>query len=549
MVFSLSCFLGIDGKLYSIIHLADNLASSLKNGIVHYENIFHVSNIRTQIEATQISPEDGFKCSLESYDVCLARERQLLNTNCALPFEDIISSNNVTCSSFEQGVDTVNKILDIQENCEQMCLKVNIRYSQEPEHYLLALTRQQVLNGISNQDFGYHYKIPKDVRLLTTEHDYTAPVALGFFGSIVGIFTGISILSFLILVTDRTYINSSIRKGFLLILEGGLYMYLAGVFLLLFYKFLQYPTTESVNFIQTKTDFSISVCSKHYTYKIQSFFDGIQTVDRLNNITFWQNWRNMSKMIDSIAISNGSHEVYWNGDDDVIDIQFFIVPTDVNSIAFCNVIDLTPYGMVEILDLAYTTEIEISMHRNGQFFYEWNRKKNMITVSSYRNVNGKGGFVELKDFTAYIKAELKSTLGHESESFDDCIKAEVKKNFGIEIMRCFFTRSSGNNCQTVIISSLLNSMKTILHKTECKTPSTILNTQAEFSNGFTSQYIKTDPYSKDVDISMETYGAKPKVTLRFSGITKRTQVFNCNVVYLQLNRFFPLAQIWGSRPP
>ena len=530
--FQLPLFLVIlTEKLYSVFHLPDNLASSLKNGIVIEKPIEHVSKIRTEIEAIQISPEDGFECSSEPYDFCLARERQLLNSSCTLPFEEIISSENKTCSTFEQGMDTVREILAIRENCQQMCLQVNIRYSQEPERYLLALTKPRVLNKFSFSDFGHHYEIPKDVRLLTNRYDYTAPVALGYFGSILGIFTGISMLSFLILFIDKEYINSSIRKYIFLIVQGGFNMYLVGVFIVLFSKFLQCPSTSTVDFIPTKTDFSISVCSKPYSYEIKSFFHG--PTERLSNITFLKNWRNISTMIDSIIINNGSHEVNLNLDDNATDIQFFIVPNDDISIGVCNIIDLTPYGMVKILDLHYSTEIEIYLHRNGQFYYEWPRKENMITGSSYKNVEVEysGQAIQIYDFTAYVNIELKSTLVHESESFDDCVKAEVKGEFGTEMMSCLFSQSAGNNCHTIINSSSLNSMKIILDETKCKTPKTVLNTQPKFSKAFSSKKIRKDAISKDVDIMIQhSSGDKPKVTLRFSGITKLIQVlyFNFN---------------------
>jgi hypothetical protein len=384
----------------------------LNNGIVNDRPITHISKIRTEIEAIKISPDDGFECSLESYDICLARKRQSLNITCTLPFEE--SSQNETCSSFEHGMDTIREILAIREKCQQMCLQVNIRYYQEPEHYMLSLIRPKVIKEFSFEDFGYHYEIPKDVRLLTNKHDYTTPVALGYFGSIAGIFTGVSILSFFILFTDTEYMNSSIRKGILLIVQGGFSINLAGVFIVLFSKFLQFPLSNTVDFIQTKIGFSISVCGKPYTYGTQSFFDGItmRKTDRLSSITFWQNWRNMSTMIDSILIKNGSREVHLKMNDNAIDAQFFIVPIDNNSMAVCNIIDLAPYGMVEILDMSYKTDIEIYMHRNGQFFYEWNRKENRITVSSYRNVipHRNRDLITVKDFTAYIKADSKSSL-------------------------------------------------------------------------------------------------------------------------------------------
>ena len=493
------------------------------------KRIFHVSNIRLQIEVTQISPDDGFDCSMESYDICLARERLSLNSSCTLPFEDIISSQDEICTNYEQGMDTVRDILATRDNCQQMCLQMNIRYFQEPENYLLALTRPKVKEGFSKQDFGYHYIIPKYVRLLTNKHDYTAPVALGYFGSITGIFTGISILSFLTLFTDTKYINASIRKGLLLTLQSGIIIYLAVVVILLFCKFLQYPSTQSINFIQTKTDFSISICSKPYIYEIPYFDENkeVQMTDRLKDVAFWENWRNMSTMIDSIVINNGSHEVNLKLDDDGLDVKFFILPIDNNSLAVCNTIDLTPFGMVEILDLYYNTEIEIYLHRNGNFFYEWNRMKNKIIVSSYQNVKKNGEATKIFDYTAYINAELTSSLLQESESFDNCIRAEANEKFNTEIMRCIFTRSYANDCHTVLNRSSLNLMNTILQETECKTPSTVLNTKAAFSTEFSSQTIKADLDGKDVDIFIEPLsGQNPKVTLRFSGLTKLMQVIS-----------------------
>ena len=500
--------------------------ASLNTGQMNERYIQHVSNIRLQIEATQISPDDGFDCSTESYDICLSRERLLLNSSCTLPFEDTISSQDEICTNYEQGMDTVRDILATRENCQQMCLQMNIRYSQEPENYLLALTRPKVIREFSNQDFGYHYIIPKDVRLLSNKHDYTAPIALGYFGSIVGIFTGISILSFLILFTETKYFSASIRKGFLLTLQAGIIIYLAVVVIMLFCKFLQYSSTYSINFIQTKTDFSISVCSKPFTYELSyGRFSPRKPKDRLKDVTFWKNWLNISTMIDSVVINNGSHEVDLNLDDDALDIKFFILPIDNNSIAVCNTIDLTPYGMIEIMDLYYKTEIEMYLHRNGQFFYEWNRKQNMISGSSYQNVEKKHKFTLLFDFTAFIKAELKSSLGHPSEYFDDCVTAKMNENIDTEMMKCFFTRSYVNDCQTIRNRSSLNLINTILHETECRTPSTFLNTKATIVNEFSKHYIKTDIQSTNVDFFIETTkSTNPKITLRFSDITKLTQV-------------------------
>jgi hypothetical protein len=138
-----------------------------------------------------------------------------------------------------------------------------------------------------------------------------------------------------------------------------------------------------------------------------------------------------------------------------------------------------------------------------------------------------------------MKSEVKSTLAHESESYDECVKAEVNEKIDTEKMKCIFSRSSGNSCQTVITRTLLNSLKIILNENKCNPPKTVLNTRAEFSTGFTRRYIKKDWYAKDVDFFVEKSRDMPKVTLRFSGMTKLKQVltliytFKCTYIHIK----------------
>ena len=117
----------------------------------------------------------------------------LQKTNCSLPFDLGQPFEETVCQTFDEGVEVIKEVLTLTKKCKTSCLQIEVRYKEEPEHFLLAKAKAELVETFDRHAFGYIYYIPKVVKLFFNVHEYTAPVALGYFGSIVGIFIGVSI--------------------------------------------------------------------------------------------------------------------------------------------------------------------------------------------------------------------------------------------------------------------------------------------------------------------------------------------------------------------
>ena len=195
----------------------------------------------------------------------------LLKTNCSLPFELGQTIEEPFCQTYREGVEVVKEILASRKKCKSSCLQIDVRYKEEPDHYLLALATRDFVKTFADyggDSFGYHYIVPDKITLLSNVHEYTATVALGYFGSIVGVFIGVSILGMLEIIADTLNLNQQVTKWILNTAKLVMIIYLLVIFGMLLFKYIHKPVANSISFDKTNSDLSLSVCSiSYYSYR------------------------------------------------------------------------------------------------------------------------------------------------------------------------------------------------------------------------------------------------------------------------------------------
>ena len=512
------------GKLYSIFHLSGNLLGSLKQ--IH-ENTYinYVSNIEIEITAFNLARKDGYDCDTGSYDHCVAQQRLLQNSNCSLPFElGQLNEENV-CKTYEEGLNVTQEILTLSKRCKPSCFQIDVKYKEEPEHYLLALARPELVTRfveVASDECGYIYKIPKEIRILSNAHEYTAPVALGYFGSIVGIFIGLSFLSIVEFIIDFFHIKKLFKTWIFNVSKIGMSMYLFALFVMLLMKFLQYPVANSINFEKTNSNFSISLCSLPYSKRLWNY----KLFVKDSNL-FGTKWRNVSTMIDTMTMNNGTHDIDLIADQYKNSRYSSILPYNNVTVAICNTFDLSQHNALKKIHLVYNTEIEVYFHLKDQFLYEWLRKKTKFLPSSSKNVRIFEDMIVVLDTHAFVNVELKKFLS--SESFNEWLNAEGRTLFGSQLVENYLDEEFKNiSLNQEDIVRFENISKFMHNVTFCPSPDTFMNVKVSQSNYLTSITMKISNKAMNTQSSLDEElgltNQNPSVTFEFPSFTKISQV-------------------------
>ena len=500
----------------------------------------YVSNTKVEITAYNLTSSDEHDCDVGSYDDCIDKQRMLHMTNCSLPFELRQLLEDSICKTHKEGIEVVKEILALRNKCQTSCLQIDVKYNEKPEKYLLALAKPELVRTFakySGEEFGYFFQIPKNVKLSSIIHEYTGPVALGYFGSIVGIFIGISIFNIVEIIADVLNIKKQVRKWIIFGVKIVMIIYLLAIFIMLMMKFLQKPVANSINFTKTKSDFSISVCSLPYTYDISSFrSDDTSFKDykfQLSENLFREKWRNISTMINTMSMDNGTHEIDLISEDYENARYLTILPYNSVSVAICHTIDLSQHSTIHKIKLNYNTEVEIYVHKQGQFLYEWIKKDTKILSSSKNNVKEKKNQysnegIALSNTAINLNMEIISSLQElSSVTFDNCWKDEGRRLVGIKLIQCYLDGSM--NCLEQNNIESFEKMATLLNNISiCNPPETVINIETSQSNYLTSSaIIKSDSLQNSEFMLEEDIGLFNKVTyieLIFSSFTKISKV-------------------------
>ena len=486
--------------------------------------------------AYNITANDGYDCDVGTHDDCLDQHRMLLKTNCSLPFELGQTIDEPVCQTYEEGVEVVKEILASRNKCKSSCLQIDVRYKEEPDHYLLALANPKANKKFvefSGKNLGYTYNIPNKVKLLSNVHEYTAQAALGYFGSIVGVFIGVSIFGILEIIAVVLDIKHQVRKCILNAAKLIMIIYLLCIFGMLLMKYIHRPVANSISFVKSKSDFSLTVCSiPYYNYKNINDTERYTHMDsnyKIDSISFWEKWISISTMIDTMTINNGTHEINLISDKYENTRHLTILPYNNISLAICHTFDLSQHNSIHTLNLVYNSEIEIFVHKQGQFLHEWIRKGTKILPSSKENVRKKKNIIEISNTAFFLDMEIISKLHGSSttESFDVCLKNEGKKLLGNEFIQCFLDIKNSTKCFELIhYESLKNMTNFINHQEICNSQETDISIKTSQYNYAKSKIIKVrntfsnDLFKENIGLTNKKIG----VSLIFSSFTRISKV-------------------------
>ena len=253
---------------YVVIHFEGDIHSALKiKNMIKVKPIHYVSNVLVNVNSMKLSQNHNIYCGGQN-DNC-SQELLLDYLNCSLPFD--MENNKPICRTYDNGLEVVRSRLVHFENCQKTCLKLKIDYKEVSKQILLSSVRPnyvQMFKEHSKDARNYIFEMPQYANLISYKHEYTLSVALEYFGSMVGIFTGVSVISLLTLVMNSEKLKIEIKKWSIIITQMGISIYLLFNFTLLVNKYMKYPRDTSVNFAKTTSDFSLTVCSSLQFYDV-----------------------------------------------------------------------------------------------------------------------------------------------------------------------------------------------------------------------------------------------------------------------------------------
>ena len=468
--------------------------------------------------------------------------------NCSLPFD--AESTRPICKSYDEGLKVVKSRLAYNENFQRTCKKLEIDYKEQPDKYLLSSVRpkySQAFIDSSEDEIGYVFEMPKYANLISYLHEYSLPVAFGYFGSIVGIFMGISVISVLSWFTNYINVKSDIKKWGLLITQIGMSIYLLIISILLMNMFLQYPRDTSVNFVKTTSDFSMTICSSTQIYGVSDSYrllfyneDGKPVFEDdvhvsydmfwMTNESFWLKWSDPRNIIDTLKIDTGSNEI------DLLDKNFpkknSFLPVDNQTVAACHTFHLSEIKEIDSISLIYNEEIQVYFHNTGQLLNEWVKKQNLILAATKENVQKNENILNVYNTAVILKMERQLKLDEEGgQSYDECVIDYGREALGVNPMKCFFSKGY-NNCTDIISNSFLTNVRNLLQsQNKCALPTNILLTSADKSVSLYRVVIKTDDmdlpeYDDELSLGIKdnSQARKPKIEFFLPKFTKLSQV-------------------------
>ena len=539
---------GIHSGTYSlpiaVIHFAGGITKALNNVIQLNYRVKYISNVKVNLNALKMSTQDDKPCSDQTlHNQCLDETVNDVDLNCSLPFD--VSGNNSICSTFDEGLSVVKTKLTLLEKCKEPCLQLQVDYKEEPVNFLMSLARfRYSLTFIESSEdtLGYIFHIPNLANQVSINHEYSLESALGYFGSIAGIFIGISVIKTLTWFIGLKNVKSEFNKWIIRLVHIGLTMYLIYVFIILLVKYIEFPKATSVNFAKTTSDFSITVCSSIPVYGLNviSSTTAVVSYDKffMQNLSFWQTWSNPRTIMDTIKVDNGN---------DIIDLlknterKFHLLPINNQTLAPCKTFELADFGEIVSINIVYKKEIKILFHNSGQLLYEWAKQENQILPATNENVIKSYFKIEVYDTAVQIKFHKQSYLERQNHnSYDNCILDNGSKALNDTELKCFFSNNYTNCVDNISKSSLIQIENYLKNQDTCKPPGNILLTSAvkslypfsvdiDAEADWTSERIDTSG-----DLGIENQEEKPKIVLLFSTFTKLSQVslFNHRIIYI-----------------
>ena len=358
---------GIHSGTYSlpiaVIHFAGGITKALNNVMQLKYKARYISNVKVKLNIVKISPQDDKPCNDQTYNQCLDEQINNFNPNCSLPFD--VRGNNSICSTFDEGLSVVRTKLTLLEKCKEPCLQLQVEYKEEPVNFLMSLARFRYSRAFiesSKDTLGYIFHIPNQANQVSINHEYSLESTLEYFGSIAGIFIGISVIRILNCFKDFKNVKPEINKWIIRLAHVGLSTYLIYVFILLLVKYIEYPKATSVNFAKTKSDFSITVCSSIPVYglNVTSSTTAVVAYDRffMQNLSFWQTWSNPRTIMDIIKVDNATGIIDLLKD---TERKFFFLPINNQSLAPCNTFELADFGEIVSITIVYNKEINTTV--------------------------------------------------------------------------------------------------------------------------------------------------------------------------------------------
>ena len=529
---------------YVVIHYEGDIHSALKN-MMKFEPIQYVSHVRVNVTALQLSPYHGELCSGQIHECSDFNDED--NKNCSLPFD--MGNDRPICSNYDQGLEVVKSKLEQIQKCQKKCLQLEVNYNEKPNNILVSLVRPkytQALIESLEDEIGYVIEMPKYANLISQTHEYSLPVALGYFGSIAGIFMGISMLSILSWLMKYMKINEHICHLSRTTIQLGMSIYLFIIFILLVNKFLKYPQDASVNFSKTTTDFSVTICSSLQIYGVvnNDTIEGKPNSYRnvhvshdmylMSNKSFWMKWSDPRNIIDTLNVNTGSNKIDLL--DENLTTKFSFLPINDETVAACHTFQLKSIREIDSLTLIYNEEVQVYFHNTEQLLYEWDKRQNLIIPATEENVQiiGIGNSLEVYDLAITLKLEKQIKLdAEEYQSFDDCVTDYGIEALGPKLMKCFFSQDNFN-CHDIVLNNSVILMNNLLKRqNKCKAPQNTLHIVEDKSSSLNRIQIRREnkDYDSDFDLTgslgIQNYSKddKPMIQFIFPKFTKLSQVF------------------------
>ncbi len=528
---------GLTKNTYVVIHFEEDIHSALKN-MIKVDQIQYVSKVLVNVNTIQLPSKYEVHCS--SYKDKCSDILLVDDLNGSLPFD--AKNTKPLCKTHDEGLEVVKSRLANIENCQKPCLQLEIDYEEKPFQFLLSMVNPKYTRAViksSEDENGYVFHLPKYAKLISHTEEYSLSIALGYFGSMVGIFIGISVFSILAWLIDYTAFKANIKKSILILLHLAMSIYLLIVFIILGNKFLQHPQDTSVNFVKTTSDFSMTICSSIYIYGLigrnnEPYVSNDMIL--MINESFWLKWTDPKNILDTIKISTGSNEI------DLLDenqpIKFALLPVDNQTVAACHTFQMSAIKEMDSITLIYNEEIQVYFHNTGQLLYEWNKKQNQVLPATKENVqDGNLGKNVINNLLVYktvviLKMERHLKLDADNyQSYHECVIDYGTEALGDDLMKCFFSKEY-NNCTDIISNSSLTLVKNILEsQNKCNPPQKTLLTSADKSVSLDRVEVKTaEKYSDKFDgtgslgIKDKSLADKPKIEFIFPKFTKLSQV-------------------------
>ena len=399
------------------------------------------------VNAMKLSSEHKLHCS--SHNKKCSEKLLLDNQTCSLPFD--IKNNKPICRTYDEGLKAVRSRLAHIENCQKPCLQLDIDYKEEPKPILLPSVRPnyfQMFMEYSKDERSYIFEMPKNAKLISYKHEYTLSVALGYFGSMVGIFTGFSVISLLTLVMNYEKLKMDIKKWSLFLTQIGISIYLLIIFILLVNRFLEYPRDTSVNFAKTTSDFSMTICSSLQNYGVVVKYVNYTYINALKEIRtkalrivhvsydmilmtnekFRLKWLDPRNTVDTLDVYTGSYKIDLL--DENLPMEFSFLPIDNETIAACHTFQMPQIKEIDSLTLIYNEEVQVYFHNTGQLLYEWVKQRNLILPATEENVIKNSNSLNVYDTAVILKMERQLKLESDNyHSYDKCVICPVHKSF------------------------------------------------------------------------------------------------------------------------